>query len=219
MFHLPTDTAADFTNDYVNNLVNLPGWRDTVGSQDWAEAMSATEFKPAARFLVFGANGWIGAQFVQVLIKQNIEVIPAKTRPGDDKDEVVAAEITEVAPSHVTSFLGRTHGPGCGNIDYLEGGADKLKENVQDNLFAPWMLANLCEKYNLHFIYLGTGCLFQYNEEHQRGGKGYTVRGGVSLSVVLSQLFRKLMTQHSLVTSILWSKVSPTKVWISSKIL
>ena len=66
--------------------------------------------------------------------------------------------------------------PGCGNIDYLEGGPDKLKENVQDNLFAPWTLANLCEKFHLHFTYLGTGCLYEYNQKHQRHGEGYTVK-------------------------------------------
>lgn len=52
---------------------------------------------------------------------------------------------------------------GCGNIDYLEGGPDKLKENVRDNLFAPWCLANICEKNGIHFTYLGTGCLYKFD--------------------------------------------------------
>lgn len=85
-----------------------------------------------------------------------------QTRPGQTKDEEVRKEIAAIAPSHIVSLIGRTHGPGCGNIDYLEGGPDKLKENVRDNLYGPWFLANLCEQFGIHFTYLGTGCLFPY---------------------------------------------------------
>uniref|UniRef100_A0AC35FAB8 Uncharacterized protein n=1 Tax=Panagrolaimus sp. PS1159 TaxID=55785 RepID=A0AC35FAB8_9BILA len=175
IFHLPSDSAADFSNDYVSKLLNLPGWKDSVEEKDLMKEISAKkEFKPAARFLIFGAKGWIGGQFVRELEKRKIEVIAASTRPGKDSDKIVAEEITKISPSHVVSMLGRTHGPGCGNIDYLEGGSDKLQENVKDNLYAPWSLANLCEKFDLHFTYLGTGCLFEYNPEHPRDGEGYT---------------------------------------------
>lgn len=40
-----------------------------------------------------------------------------------------------------------------------------MKENVRDNLFAPWCLANICQKRGIHFTYLGTGCLYNYNPE------------------------------------------------------
>jgi 3,5-epimerase/4-reductase len=49
-------------------------------------------------------------------------------------------------------------------IDYLEQ-PGKIKENVRDNLFGPIVLANLCEKRNIHFTYLGTGCIFEYEDE------------------------------------------------------
>jgi 3,5-epimerase/4-reductase len=175
IFHLPSDSAADFSNDYVSKLLNLPGWKDSVEEKDLMKEISAKkEFKPAARFLIFGVKGWIGGQFLRELEKRKIEVIAASTRPGKDSDKIVAEEITKISPSHVVSMLGRTHGPGCGNIEYLEGGSDKLQENVKDNLYAPWSLANLCEKFDLHFTYLGTGCLFEYNPEHSRDGEGYT---------------------------------------------
>jgi 3,5-epimerase/4-reductase len=47
------------------------------------------------------------------------------------------------------SFIGRTHGTYEGNvittIDYLEK-PGKLVENIQDNLYAPLILAAICKK-------------------------------------------------------------------------
>ena len=50
-------------------------------------------------------------------------------------------------------------------IDYLEQ-KGKIKENVRDNLFAPLVLGLLCKKHNIQFTYLGTGCIFKYDEKH-----------------------------------------------------
>ena len=174
---MPSDTAADFTDDYVSNLTSISGWKEIPsGDTNWLNSLLSKSFVPAARFLLFGSKGWIGEQFLKLLEEKKIEIFSAQSRPGLDPDEKIAEELSRIAPSHVVSMVGRTHGPGCGNIDYLEGGSDKLKENVQDNLYAPWILARFCEEFRLHFTYLGTGCLYQYNEEHQRSGKGYTVR-------------------------------------------
>lgn len=54
-------------------------------------------------------------------------------------------------------MIGRTSGPGCNSIDYLE---DKLKENINDNLYSPLILSLLCDYYKIHLTYLGTGCIF-----------------------------------------------------------
>jgi len=45
----------------------------------------------------------------------------------------------------------------------------KLKENVRDNLYSPVVLAMLCTKLNIHFTYLGTGCIFEYDQAHPFG--------------------------------------------------
>ena len=52
-------------------------------------------------------------------------------------------------------------------IDYLEQ-EGKVKENVRDNLFSPISLALLCNKYDMHFTYLGTGCIFSYTEDKSK---------------------------------------------------
>lgn len=185
IFHMPSDTAADFSDDYVGNLTSLPGWNEFLDEDShWLNSLMSKTIVSAARFLVFGGNGWIGEQFIKLLKEKSIEFFIAETRPGTDVDQKIAEEITKISPSHVVSMIGRTHGPGCGNIDYLEGGPDKLKENVQDNLFAPWILANFCEQFGIHFTYLGTGCLYQFTDKHSRNGNGYKVCRFISFFIL-----------------------------------
>ncbi|KJH45658.1 NAD dependent epimerase/dehydratase family protein [Dictyocaulus viviparus] len=171
------------------------------------------------KILLFGSKGWIGQQFVELLKNEGVEFVESTTRPGSDSDDTVRDEIIRIAPSHVISMIGRTHGEGVNSIAYLEGDASKLKLNVRDNLYAPWILASvnsiaylegdasklklnvrdnlyapwilasLCEKLHLHFTYLGTGCLFKYDDEHPVNGVGYKEEDvgnymGTSYSVV-----------------------------------
>jgi len=118
-------------------------------------------------YLVYGHNGWIGQQLVSLLDQQGI--VYAKGESRLDDVDAVEREIQHIAPTHVISFTGRTHGK-IGDqvfttIDYLEQ-PGKLQENVRDNLFAPVVLANLSRKHGFHFTYLGTGCIFEYDDTH-----------------------------------------------------
>jgi 3,5-epimerase/4-reductase len=116
------------------------------------------------RVLVFGARGWIGQQFIK---NTTHEVIEAKTRPENYQDAF--DEVQQVNPNCVISFLGRTYGTGpdgklIPSIDYLEL-PGKLNENMRDNFYAPFNLAQICDKQDIHFIYLGTGCIYTYTPE------------------------------------------------------
>lgn len=127
------------------------------------------------KFLIYGHAGWIGGQFVQLLGDTPFSL--GASRPGDDLDSEVEKEVSNPEITHVVSLLGRTYGPGYTTIDYLEGGPDKTRLNVRDNLYAPTLLALLCKKYGKHLTYLGTGCIFEYEDAsgHSLGsGKGYT---------------------------------------------
>lgn len=122
------------------------------------------------KILVYGSNGWIGNQFVEILQENSIDYFCGKSRV-DDKSSL-EKEINMISPTHVVSFIGRTHGK-IGNkkfttIDYLEEDG-KLVENVRDNLFSPVLLASLCSTRNIHYTYLGTGCIFKFDEEHPFG--------------------------------------------------
>jgi dTDP-glucose 4,6-dehydratase len=118
------------------------------------------------RILIFGGNGWIGKQFVEVASKENIEHRVATSRVDLDHISDLEHEMNAFAPTHVVSFLGRTHGEKFSTIDYLEQ-PGKLVENVRDNLMAPIILTQLCAERNIHYTYLGTGCIFNsaYNDK------------------------------------------------------
>jgi len=122
------------------------------------------------RFLIYGSNGWIGGKVVKILQEQNEDVVIGNSRVNNVSE--LEEEIKTVQPTHIISLIGRTHGvhegKEFGTIDYLEQ-PGRLVENVRDNLFSPMVLGLLSMKYNFHFTYLGTGCIFEYDERHPFG--------------------------------------------------
>ena len=114
------------------------------------------------KILFFGSRGWIGKQFCEYLTKNNINYIETDIRADNEKD--VEKEIIALNPTHIISFIGRTHGENYNTIDYLEQ-PGKLVDNIRDNLYAPLILSILCKKYNIHYTYMGTGCIFEYNKD------------------------------------------------------
>lgn len=117
------------------------------------------------KWLIYGHRGWIGQQFVDYIRTHHlsIEVIGGTARADNTEDFI--RELAEVRPVRVISLIGRTHGPGYSTIDYLEQ-PGKLVENIRDNLFSPLQMALICSKRGIHFTYLGTGCIFEYDAEH-----------------------------------------------------
>ena len=128
------------------------------------------------KLLVYGHKGWIGKQFIQLLqkeIKMNYYLSDVRA----DDTERLFIELDEVQPTHVISFIGRTHGQigekEYTTIDYLEQ-PGKLVENVRDNLFAPISLALACKERKIHYTYLGTGCIFNSLDSDIEANKGFT---------------------------------------------
>ena len=120
------------------------------------------------KVLIYGHRGWIGKQFVEILKSKKINFCLGKERA----DSNIENELDNFGPTHVVSFIGRTHGTyndkEYTTIDYLEQ-KGKLVENVRDNLYAPINLAFICKRKNIHYTYLGTGCIFTYDNEHPFG--------------------------------------------------
>ena len=120
------------------------------------------------RVLIYGHAGWIGQQIIQCL-KQNTQIqIILGGRIWECRD--LEKELQETQPDRVICLIGRTHGQ-IGEqvyttIDYLEQ-KGKVFDNVRDNLYSPILLARLCEKMGIHMSYMGTGCIFEYDEEHR----------------------------------------------------
>jgi dTDP-4-dehydrorhamnose reductase len=125
------------------------------------------------KLLIYGSNGWIGTQLLQELKKKKIDYIKGRERATNLSQ--LQNEILSLKPTNVISLIGRTHGKTINNSDYLQDNS-KLFENLNDNFYSPVTLAILCEKYSIHFTYFGTGCLYEYNNEHPYGivETGYT---------------------------------------------
>jgi 3,5-epimerase/4-reductase len=114
-------------------------------------------------WLIYGSKGWIGTQIKEILIKQGHTVVDGLVR-ADNYTELFG-EIHQVGPDRIISVLGRTSGKECSNIDYLEL-PGKLVENLRDNLQAPLNLAVISNSLHIHLMYVGTGCIFSYNDTH-----------------------------------------------------
>lgn len=119
------------------------------------------------KVLIYGHNGWIGNQILNVLKVKNVDFIKGSVRANDKEN--LENEILNYKPTHIISTIGRTHGKiddeVYTTIDYLEQ-KGKILENVRDNLFGPLILGLLCKKHNIHLTYLGTGCIFKYDDNH-----------------------------------------------------
>jgi UDP-glucose 4,6-dehydratase len=137
------------------------------------------------KILIFGGNGWIGSQFQSVCDRAKLggsdieyKISQIRRVSLETQDEIVE-EVTAYMPTHVVSFLGRTHGSigskTYSTIDYLEQ-EGKLSENMRDNLVAPLLLAYICKYANVHYTYLGTGCIFHYKDEDVQKMLGYDSR-------------------------------------------
>jgi len=70
------------------------------------------------KWLIYGHKGWIGGQVIELLLSMGEIVLEGKSRA--DNYEQTLKEIKEANPNRVLCLIGRTHGPGFANIDYLE---------------------------------------------------------------------------------------------------
>ena len=142
------------------------GW---LPQMTWEEGIKTTmewyrdhpKWQSSRKWLVYGHAGWIGQKYCN-FANSLVTVVPGRARADDV--EAIKDEMDEVGPSHVVCIIGRTHGPGCGTIDWLEQ-PGHLKHNVRDNLFGPVVLARQCESRGIKMTYMGTGCIFKFTDE------------------------------------------------------
>lgn len=121
------------------------------------------------KILLFGHKGWIGGQIFELLKNTEHDIILSDDIRADNVDDVTEL-LNKHSPTHVMMFTGRTHGTyngiEYGTIDYLEQDG-MLIENINDNLYAHIVMAKLCNDRDIHMTYIGTGCIFTYDDEHR----------------------------------------------------
>ena len=127
-----------------------------------------------AKIYLVGHKGWIGSMYLEELEKKNINCEHSDLRA---EAEEIKIDIIEKNITHVVCCMGRTHGTfqekKYTTIDYLEN-KETLPINLNDNLYAPLSLALFCDKNDIHFTYIGTGCIYEYDKEHGiESGNGF----------------------------------------------
>lgn len=117
------------------------------------------------KIYLVGHKGWIGQMILKSCQEYNIPVVFSDFR--GESDELVQ-DILVKNVTHVFCCLGRTHGTFQGKtyttIDYLQN-PETLQQNINDNLYVPLRLANFCDRNKIHFTYLGTGCIYSYDQD------------------------------------------------------
>ena len=141
------------------------------------------------KYLLFGHKGWIGKQIVDLLkLNTENEIITSDIRV-DNYNEIEKLIISS-KPDRIISVIGRTYGDNMNSIDYLEKKGN-LKININDNLYSPLNLAFISNKYNIHFTYMGTGCIFngydkEYTEDDEPDffGSSYSIVKGFTDKII-----------------------------------
>jgi dTDP-4-dehydrorhamnose reductase len=119
----------------------------------------------SAVYLVFGKNGWIGGKLIELLTAQGKTFHLANSRT--ENRESVLAEIEQYNPTHVINAAGVTGRP---NVDWCE---DHRAETIRTNVIGCLNLADICAQKGIYHLLYATGCIFEYDNEHTIGGKGF----------------------------------------------
>jgi dTDP-4-dehydrorhamnose reductase len=128
--------------------------------------MSGFAGKEDQVYLLFGKNGWIGGMLINMLRAQGKTVHLADSRT--ENRAAVLAEIEKYKPTHILNAAGVTGRP---NVDWCES---NRVATIRANVIGSLTMADICEEKHIHHCLFATGCIFEYDDEHVIGGKGFT---------------------------------------------
>jgi dTDP-4-dehydrorhamnose reductase len=57
------------------------------------------------------------------------------------------------------------------NVDWCE---DNKLETLRTNVVGTLTISDICAERGIHHLLYATGCIFEYDDEHTIGGKGFT---------------------------------------------
>lgn len=116
-------------------------------------------------YLLLGKNGWIGGKLIKLLQEQGKTYHLANSRLQDRAG--LLAEIELYKPTHILNAAGVTGRP---NVDWCES---HKAETITTNVVGILTVADICAEKNIHHLLYATGCIFEYDNEHVIGGKGF----------------------------------------------
>lgn len=108
--------------------------------------------------VIFGAKGYLGAQFAALYPDA---ILP----PVDIADqEGVRRVCEELQPDVIINCAGKTGTP---NVDWCE---EHKEETLRSNVTGPLVLIDECLKRGTYLVHISSGCIY----EGDKGGKGFT---------------------------------------------
>ena len=113
------------------------------------------------KILVYGGNGYIGKILIEYLKKQSGVSIYYGSRIQNYNQ--LSREIIKINPGRIISTVGRTFykdSTMCERQITSKSLDGHLLQNVSSNLFAPLLLARVSDENNIHYTYIGTGCIY-----------------------------------------------------------
>jgi UDP-glucose 4,6-dehydratase len=127
-----------------------------------------TTDKESIKFLVFGGKtGWIGQMVMDDLSRSGYACESADSRL--ENRESILREIEEKKPTHIINAAGVTGNP---NVDWCE---TNKQATLRSNIIGALNLADVAFIKGIHMTNFGTGCIYEYDEEHSLGsGIGFT---------------------------------------------
>jgi len=160
------------------------------------------------RVLVYGANGWIGSQLCDLISEAFPTAEIARASARLENLEKVRVEIEEFVSGggdlRVICAAGLTgsHAPPY-NVDWCETNQERV---LEVNVSGVVHLAKCCAARNVHLTYMGTGCIYEYDEAHAIGGRGFTeteepnfIKSFYSLTKIVCERMLQPYMEHTLV--------------------
>ena len=117
------------------------------------------------RYLLYGSTGWIGGMLINLLADSGKTVIFGKARLENRQD--IEKEINQYQPTRILNCAGVTGRP---NVDWCE---DHKQETIRANVLGAITLADVAYQHNIHVTVYATGCIYEYDNDHPIGGKGF----------------------------------------------
>jgi len=116
-------------------------------------------------FLLFGSTGWIGGEITKMLQKEGSILYFAKSRMENRQD--IEEELLKFKPKYVLLAAGVTGRP---NVDWCES---HKQETIRVNVIGALNVVDLCFIHKIHLTIFNSGCIYNYDEKHIIGGKGF----------------------------------------------
>jgi len=115
-----------------------------------------------SKILLFGSTGWIGGKLKKIFEKNGFVVVPSSSRL--DQYVPLIQEIEKTDANIIVNAAGITGRP---NIDWCE---DNKIKTLEINTVGTSVLVSTCYRMNKYYVYIGTGCIYEYDGIHDSVG-------------------------------------------------